>query len=493
MSNPAERRLSSTSTLYQGDAHSSYTEVGEPPHRMDTCNVVICGEAGAGKSSLVNLIAGADIAVTSFDAGGCTSGINVYDNILIQNETLKVKFFDTAGLGEGPEGIVPDEKARRMLKKLIRTLTEQGGIHLVMYCVRGERVIRTLRRNYELIRSQVKRKVPIVLVVTCLESYQPEMEDWWRVNERTISNLGMTFAGHACITTATMIRSRMERRAQSYEAVCKLIGQCRVPSKMVARKKYTNIVLFGQAGAGKSSLVNLMAGKDVVANTFNDLESCTLRWKEYPIEFDGESYKVFETVGLEEPQLGIPQYLDAIENAYTLIQHLERQGGIDLLLFCMRAGRLTSTLQSNYRLFYEFLCDKKVPIVLAITNLETERRMEDWWEYGHHALNRCEIQVAGHACITTITGYNDCYQSKYQDSRTAIRNLIKEFTADGQRQASWMGGYQLVLFVRKLRELLVGNGKLLARKDLVPRLIKRCGMSPDVAKQLADRIKNDVV
>jgi hypothetical protein len=109
---------------------------------------------------------------------------------------------------------------------------EQGDIHLIMYCVRGERAIRTLRRNYDLIRSQVKRKVPIVLVVTCLESYTPEMEDWWSVNERSISNLGMTFAGHACITTATMTGSmHIERRAQSYDSVCKLIEQCYLLNK----------------------------------------------------------------------------------------------------------------------------------------------------------------------------------------------------------------------------------------------------------------------
>ncbi|KAG2750388.1 hypothetical protein P692DRAFT_20729426, partial [Suillus brevipes Sb2] len=198
-------------------------------HRTDTFNVVICGEAGSGKSSLVNMIARTNMAVTSSDAGGCTAGTNMYD---VSMKMLKVKLVDTAGLDEGPRGTVPDKEARRILKKLLRSLMEQGDIHLIMYCVRGERAIRTLRRNYDLIRSQVKRKVPIVLVVTCLESYTPEMEDWWSVNERSISNLGMTFAGHACITTATMTGSmHIERRAQSYDSVCKLIEQCYLLNK----------------------------------------------------------------------------------------------------------------------------------------------------------------------------------------------------------------------------------------------------------------------
>ncbi|KAG2062690.1 hypothetical protein BDR04DRAFT_975494, partial [Suillus decipiens] len=120
-------------------------------------NIVIFGEAGAGKSSLVNLIARKDVAITSSDAKGCTTAVNEHE-IWIQNETM-------TGLDESSRAEVPDQKARRILKKLVQTLMEQGDIHLIIYCVRGERGIQGLRRNYKLIHSQVKSKVPIVLVV----------------------------------------------------------------------------------------------------------------------------------------------------------------------------------------------------------------------------------------------------------------------------------------------------------------------------------------
>jgi energy-coupling factor transporter ATP-binding protein EcfA2 len=258
----------------------------------------------------------------------------------------------------------------------------------------------------------------------------------------------------------------------------------------ISSNKHINIVLFGQAGAGKSSLVNLMAG-EYVASTSSDLKCCTLHWQEYPIRFDGESYNVFDTVGLEEPQLGIPQYLDAVENSYTLIRNLERRGGIDLLLFCMRAGKLNPTLQANYRLFHEFLCEKKVPVVVVITYLENEvGEMDAWWMRNKYIFHEREVIVAGHACITAIQGH---YPARYEQSRTVIRTVVKEFTADGQKEA-WKGGDNLfVSFMHQLRGLLVGKMKPRLRKNMVSRLAKRCGLSPDVAKQLADRIKNDVV
>ncbi|KAG2746409.1 hypothetical protein P692DRAFT_20670214, partial [Suillus brevipes Sb2] len=247
------------------------------------------------------------------------------------------------------------------------------------------------------------------------------------------------------------------------------------------------IVVFGDTGAGKSSLINLMAGKEV-AHTSPGTQRCTMQWREHTISFGGEFYKVFDTSGLDNPQLGINEYLESVENAYRLIKELDRRGGIDLLLFCVRAGRVTATLQSNYRLFHEFLCEKKVPIVLAITNLEREQRMEDWWARNHSTFDKYQIQVAGHVCITAANRLDGRHKDLYEESRITIRNLVQTFTADGQKQA-WIGGHNLfVSLMRKLRELLVGSLHM-KTKDLVPHLTKRCGMSREVAKRLVDMIK----
>ncbi|KIJ05543.1 hypothetical protein PAXINDRAFT_93341, partial [Paxillus involutus ATCC 200175] len=89
-----------------------------------------------------------------------------------------------------------------------------------------------------------------------------------------------------------------------------------------------------------------------------------------------------------------------------LIRSLRSAGGVDLLIFCIRGGRLSATLQHNYRLFSEFLCQNQVPIALVVTNLEREQwRMEDWWDQNSESA-RIEhgIEVVGRACITAIPG-----------------------------------------------------------------------------------------
>ncbi|KIK27911.1 hypothetical protein PISMIDRAFT_674234 [Pisolithus microcarpus 441] len=134
-----------------------------------------------------------------------------------------------------------------------------------------------------------------------------------------------------------------------------------------------NIVLFGETGVGKSSVINLIAGKSC-AKVSADVDGCTMSSTKYDILVDSQPYAVYDTVGLEEPQMGVNGYYDAIEKAYTLIKTLGDSGGIHLLLFCMRGGRITATAQSNYRLFHEFLCDRKVPIALIFTGLEREQK-----------------------------------------------------------------------------------------------------------------------
>ncbi|KAG2088660.1 uncharacterized protein F5147DRAFT_780901 [Suillus discolor] len=100
-----------------------------------------------------------------------------------------------------------------------------------------------------------------------------------------------------------------------------------------------------------------------------------------PPEWDGASQgscysscKVDYPIGIEDSGLEKQRYHAAVANAYRFIKTLDTEGGVDLLLFCVRAGRITTALQSNHGSFMNS-SHKKVPIVIATTNLE--QRMED--------------------------------------------------------------------------------------------------------------------
>ncbi|KAG1844166.1 hypothetical protein DFJ58DRAFT_731285 [Suillus subalutaceus] len=249
-----------------------------------------------------------------------------------------------------------------------------------------------------------------------------------------------------------------------------------------------NIVIFGETGAGKSSVINLMAGQQI-AHISPDSHRCTLHWTEYPIIFEnGSRYKVFDTVGLEEPRIQTQDYLTAISNAYGLINTLKERGGIDLLLFCIRGGRVTGTMQSNYRLFFEFLCEEKVPLALVITNLEREINMEDWYTRNAGHLEKHNIRSAGHACITAANLLDGRHREKYEESRGILCRVVEAHC--NASMEGWTGGQGwLGSFIGKLMEFVVKRPK---KTDVIGILTKRCGMTKEVAREVALHIKDEV-
>ncbi|KAF9236320.1 hypothetical protein BU15DRAFT_64050 [Melanogaster broomeanus] len=224
---------------------------------------------------------------------------------------------------------------------------------------------------------------------------------------------------------------------------------------------------------------------EALADVSPDSGACTMHSKEYQFQVGPTSIRLWDTVGLEEPEKAANGYVGAIEKAIDLIQRLNETGGISLFLFCIRGNRVTATTQSNYRLFYEVLGKKQVPIALAITHLERETEMEDWWDRNVKKLEKSSIVVAGHACLTTLEG-----NQKYSRSREVMQDLLLQY--DSQMKftmpsEAWMG------------RLLKGLGslapdKLFPRgKDLTNILTKRCHLDAGVAQRVAACIESSDV
>ncbi|KIJ12357.1 hypothetical protein PAXINDRAFT_26149, partial [Paxillus involutus ATCC 200175] len=162
-------------------------------------NIVVFGQSGAGKSSLINIIAGGSTAATSSRAIGRTFEYRKCD-VEVHGKCYAI--WDTAGLDEGSHGRAPAERAEENLKQLLHELVKVNGIDLLIHCVSGSRPRKALLNNYNLFYSAIgRKKVPIALVVTGLENEEGEMEEWWAANEAEFTALKMHFDAHACVTT----------------------------------------------------------------------------------------------------------------------------------------------------------------------------------------------------------------------------------------------------------------------------------------------------
>ncbi|KAG6331553.1 hypothetical protein ID866_7538 [Astraeus odoratus] len=248
-----------------------------------------------------------------------------------------------------------------------------------------------------------------------------------------------------------------------------------------------NIILFGETGVGKSSVVNLIAGR-TVAEVSPDVEGCTMQSKEYRFDVDSTRVSIWDTVGLEEPEMGVNGYLPAIEKAWQLIRRLREVGGVDLLLFCIRGNRVTMTTQSNYRLFYEVLCGQQVPIALVITHLEREVNMEDWWTRNKKSIEKYGIKCAGHACVTGIPD-NRGPDGKYGRSKKAIRDLLRQH--DGTGRYTMPEGDWLAKLIKGLKLFTGDKAGIPKGKQLEKALIKRCGLDTDAVQRIMETMTDD--
>ncbi|KAG8217014.1 hypothetical protein J3R82DRAFT_7328 [Butyriboletus roseoflavus] len=155
-------------------------------------NIVVYGETGVGKSHVINLIAGQELAHTSNEVVGCT----------FQHQRHNVK-------------------------------------------LDGMSFRNAYQRNYDLFYVTVcRKKVPVALVVTGLEHQQGEMETWWAANEDMLRQYGMLFDAHACVTTLVVENYLIQqRRSDSRRLLRELVLRYSILPPWKFDKSFISLVL----------------------------------------------------------------------------------------------------------------------------------------------------------------------------------------------------------------------------------------------------------
>ncbi|KAG2340545.1 hypothetical protein BDR05DRAFT_889762, partial [Suillus weaverae] len=192
-----------------------------------------------------------------------------------------------------------------------------------------------------------------------------------------------------------------------------------------------NIVIFGETGSGKSSIINAIA-REQLAETSNNTTGCSSCYKRHPVTISGQKFILFDTVGLGEGPAGTVPDAEAKRQLKSLLRQLmsskslSDSDGIGLLVYCVssRTNALPAIVRA-YDTFYTRVCRKKVPIVIVITGLENERDMESWWDKNKGKLK--SIHFAGHACVTALQEYPgipDDFARRIAESSDTLRNLL---------------------------------------------------------------------
>ena len=253
-----------------------------------------------------------------------------------------------------------------------------------------------------------------------------------------------------------------------------------------------NIVLFGEAGVGKSSIINMLMGKEVAKAT-NDGQACTLENESYELNIDHVGFRIHDTTGLNDGESGRVPSKEAVVQLFKLLRKLD--DGVSLLVYCMRAPRIREAAKHNWNLFYDIICRRKVAIVMVITGLENEENMDGWMKKSNNldTLKQYGMQPYDYACITATRGKEKggryTYQEEYDESVEKVKTLITKH----YMLTPWKVGR-----VKWLKEIYESNGKWCWPSDILvgvalgeaKRFVKECGMTEADARKLAEGFEN---
>jgi len=257
-----------------------------------------------------------------------------------------------------------------------------------------------------------------------------------------------------------------------------------------------NVVIFGESGAGKSSLINLLCGSDVAAIS-SSANGCTLHATPYDYTDPTEtSFRFWDTAGLNEGDGGRVPNVEAVVRLYRLIMSLH--DGISLLIFVMRAPRIRDASAKNWTLFHEIICRRQVPAVIAITGLEGEESMDAWWTQNQDSFHAQGISPIGHACVAGTRGKRSRdgthkFNDEYEVSREKMLVMIQQFFLRQPWQPHCVEWFREIVTVsyepggwcrspREIEEIkqVAGQG--------IEQLRTRCGMSDEEARQLGRQL-----
>lgn len=130
---------------------------------MERGNVLVIGNSGVGKSTLINAVLGEECAETGWGTSGTTSKLSIYES-----ENVPFRIIDTIGF---EPSLIKEHQAINAVKKWSKNCAKEGHadsqINVIWFCVDGtsrklfDKTIKDLSRA-----TSIWKTVPVIVVIT---------------------------------------------------------------------------------------------------------------------------------------------------------------------------------------------------------------------------------------------------------------------------------------------------------------------------------------
>jgi predicted GTPase len=184
-----------------------------------------------------------------------------------------------------------------------------------------------------------------------------------------------------------------------------------------------NVVVFGEAGAGKGSVINML-GDGENAPVSSGASGPQARSTPYLRTIYGTAFRVFDTTGLDSISEGGGSETDPVDQLCKLVRGMP----ITLLVYVFRAAPFFDTEKQHYDAIVKRFQSANVRVVIVVTGLENEvPTMDQWWSKNEQGFKQYQMDFAGHACITAFKGRKEQFLGEYEDSKKRVQDLVYQF------------------------------------------------------------------
>lgn len=193
-------------------------------------------------------------------------------------------------------------------------------------------------------------------------------------------------------------------------------------SKDKEKKELKNILVVGSVGVGKSSIIKLITNDDSI-KVSNRAQSVTQEYNQYIFN----DWCFVDTIGLHQP-IGTKEDLEESANKLNKFIQSYSNTPFSLILFVIEQGRITEIEQDNYKLFVEGICQKQIPVILAITHCELEEPMDSWWIKSKPVLEEKYKWIDINEAVSVCSISND-------ELKMVDRDKLVKFLVERQQQS----------------------------------------------------------